>query len=73
MFQSGFFFWVPDVNKRHVQMTYINTADNVADLMTKALPKVTQEKFCNLLMTRFAKGVLRPFAGDKASRSAADM
>ena len=59
------------VNKRHVQMTYINTADNVADLMTKALPKVTHEKFCNLLMTRFAEGVLRPFAGDTAKPHAA--
>merc|ERR1712185_541937 len=52
-----------EVLKRHVQLTYINTLDNVADLMTKALGRVIHERLCKKILTRMVEGKVSNFAG----------
>ena len=39
-----------EVNKRHVRLKYVDTKENVADMMTKTLPKVTHEYLRNKMM-----------------------
>ena len=52
-----------EVNKRHVRLKYVNTAENLADLFTKVLPKATHEYLTSRIMRRVKDGVVLDFRG----------
>ena len=49
-------------NKRQVSMVYINTKDNLADLMTKTLTRVPHQRLTSMLLRRGTVGDLKRFA-----------
>jgi len=52
-----------EVNKRHVRFKYVNTKDNLADLLTKSLPKVTHEFLSGKLLHSMSDNVFNDYRG----------
>ena len=58
--------WVRiEVNKGHVRLKYVNTKENLADVMTKMLPKVTHDYLVGHLMMGVRDGVVETWLGEK--------
>ena len=58
------YLWVRvEVNKGHVRLKYVNTRENLADLMTKQLPKATHDLLVSQLMVGLRDGVLETWKG----------
>ena len=64
------------VAKKNVRFNYINTKENLADIMTKAVTKDVHDYLCGYMMYSFEGDVLRSFKGDvvplNALRAATD-
>ena len=57
--------WVRiEVNKGHVRLKYVNTKENLADTMTKLLPKVTHDLLVSQLMMGMRDGAVETWKGD---------
>ena len=50
-------------NKGHIQLTYINTTENIADIMTKVLPRATHSYLSGKLLHSVIDGVVYSFDG----------
>ena len=53
-----------EVNKKHVRFKYVNTKDNLSDLLTKALPKVTHEFLSSKLLMRMDDDEVLNYRGE---------
>ena len=54
------------MSKGHVQLTYINTKDNIADLMTESLARQLHERLAGLMLKCYKDGVMFEFTGRQA-------